>query len=171
MVGDGSSWSSLYLQEIYAWAKSSTCPLKTLPVPLAGWRALVSPSRSLQALHPASLVEWGPRTHSRTCVSASRRALLLTHRWTYRHLHKHFPSAFVGLGLSEAGERDLLIINLEHLIGLLWEGHCPLRQNNHRISRQDGKRKKMIHYFTVYFAFSLWNGWRFLTICEQESKA
>jgi hypothetical protein len=28
------------------------------------------------------------------------------------------------------------------LIGLLWEGHCLLWQNNHGISRHDGKGEK-----------------------------
>lgn len=67
----------------------------------------------------------------------------------------------------EAGERDLLIIYLERLIGFLWEGHRLLQQNNHGISGQAGKRK-MIHYFKNYFAFSPQNGWRLLTICKRE---
>lgn len=67
----------------------------------------------------------------------------------------------------EAGERDSLIIYLEHLIGLLREGHCLQWQNNHRIFGQAGKRK-MIHYFKNYFAFSPQNGWRLLTICKRE---
>lgn len=67
----------------------------------------------------------------------------------------------------EAGKRDPLIIYLESLIGLLWEGHCLQQQNNRGISGQAGKRK-MIHYFKNYFAFSPQNGWRLLTICKRE---
>lgn len=93
---------------------------------------------------------------------------LLIHIWT---LSQTF-SLSTFFGGPEAGERDLLLIYLEHLIGRLWEGHCLLRQNNHGTSRQDGKRKKKRFIISrIIFAFGLWDGWRLLTVCERESKA
>lgn len=90
---------------------------------------------------PWQSAEWGHRTHSSTGTSVSHRARCCSstdeHIDTFTNI---FPLCI--FFWPEAGERDLLIINLEHLIGLLWEGHCLLRQNNHGISRHDGKGEK-----------------------------